>query len=360
MNWPSSRLCDLLATEIPLIQSPMSGSCTPELAAAVANAGGLGSLGLSGYGLSDVVERCRAARRATNGALNFNFLLYDIPDVSEEAWARATAALAPHYRSRGVEAPARPSRAGSAATDALIEAALAEGPSVMSFHYALPGPGLMARIKSRGVRVICTATTPDEARRLEAAGADAVIAQGAEAGGHRGTHADPCRARHTVNEIGLVALVPAIRDAVDIPVIAAGGIADGRGVAAAFMLGADGVQMGTAFLRCPEASVPDAHRRALASATANDTETTRALSGRPARALRNRLIDTFRDRPEDSAPYPLQFDAVAPLRDASLARDDGDFLSLWAGQGVGLAEAAPADTLLHRIARDALVRMGRV
>jgi nitronate monooxygenase len=241
----------------------------------------------------------------------------------------------------------------------MIETALAQGPEVMSFHFRLPEPDLLDRIKARGCRVICTATTPQEAVALERAGADAVIAQGQEAGGHRGSHADPGGPAALVNQIGTFALVPAIRDAVSLPVIAAGGVADGRGMAAALALGADGVQMGTAFLRCPESGVPAAHARALAAAGPGDTTVTRALSGRPARALRNALTAAFEGQEERAAPYPHQFAVTAPLREDSLARGDGDYLSLWAGQGVGLARAEPAAQVVARVAAEALAVLGR-
>jgi len=237
-----------------------------------------------------------------------------------------------------------------------VRAAIAGSPRVISFHFGLPEPDLVNEIKANGIKVMCSATSADEARLLEDAGCDAIIAQGWEAGGHRGIHSEPDGPAAAAGEIGTLALVPAVVDAVSVPVIAAGGISDPRGIAAAFMLGADGVQMGTAFLQCPESGICPAHRRALAVAKAGDTRVTRGFSGRPARAIRNRLTEALADRDDAIAPYPFQFDLIGPLRETSDARDDGDFIPLWAGQGVGLTKAVPAEEFVRRTA-DAALRL---
>lgn len=357
--WPSTRICELFGIEHPIVQAPMAGSDTPELAAAVTNAGGMGSMGFSGYSGDEIREKAAAARATTNGSLNYNFLVYRIPTADPVRWVRALEALAPFYEERGISsAPDAPGEWLEVNAER-VRAAIAGSPRVMSFHFALPEPDLVDEIKAADIKVICSATSADEARHLEDIGCDAIIAQGWEAGGHRGIHSNPESLAVGAGEIGTLALVPAVVDAVSVPVIAAGGISDARGIAAAFMLGADGVQMGTAFLQCPESGICAAHRRALAGAKAGDTRVTRGLSGRPARAIRNRLTEALSDRDDQVAPYPFQLDVIAPLRETSNVRDDGDFIPLWAGQGVGLTRAVPAAEFVQRTADAALRLLGR-
>lgn len=357
--WPSTRICELFGIEHPIVQAPMAGSDTPELAAAVTNAGGLGSMGLTGHSPDDIRKKTTAARATTNGALNYNFLVYRIPAADPVRWARAVEALAPLYSDRGImSAPDAPGEWLEVNPDR-VRAAIAGNPRVMSFHFGLPEPNLVDEIKAAGIKVMCSATSADEARRLENTGCDAIIAQGWEAGGHRGIHSDPDSLATGAGEIGTLALVPTVVDAVSVPVIAAGGICDPRGIAAAFMLGADGVQMGTAFLQCPESGICAAHRRALAGAKAEDTRVTRGFSGRPARAIRNRLTEALADRDDAIAPFPFQYDVIGPLRETSDAQDDGDFIPLWAGQGVGLTVAVPAAEFVQRTADAALRLLGR-
>jgi nitronate monooxygenase len=233
--------------------------------------------------------------------------------------------------------------------DAILEAVLAIRPPVVSFHFGLPHRDAVRALKAAGAVVLCSATTVAEARRLEAEGADAVIAQGYEAGGHRGTFAGPLDA----GTVATLPLVPQVASAVDVPVIAAGGIGDGRGIAAAFALGASGVQMGTAFLSCPEASVAPLYRQALLEAGDDSTRVTRVISGRPARGIRNRLVTELQDEEQAALAFPLQYSLTSPLAAASAARGSADFMALWAGQAVGLNRSLPAGELVGRLVEEA-------
>ena len=223
---------------------------------------------------------------------------------------------------------------------ALIEA---HRPRIVSFHFGLPAPDLLAAVKAAGAVVMCSATRVAEARLLAGQGADVIIAQGAEAGGHRGTFTG----LSVTQQAGTMALVPQIVDAVDRPVIAAGGITDGRGIAAALMLGASAVQMGTAFLFCPEAQVSNAHRKALLQARDNSTRLTRLFSGRPARSIVNDLMDLLEDLEDQTAPFPTQTSLIAPLR-----HEDGQWSSLWSGQAAGLGREMRATELVQQLAKE--------
>ncbi len=354
-GWPSRRLTDLLGVAHPIVQAPMKGSSTPELAAAVSNAGGLGSLGCAGMDAAELRELSAEMRRRTNAAFNLNFFAHGPVGTDTAALDAARAAVAPAYAAAGLGAPPEvvPLSAPSAfGTDAL-KALLAAPPPVASFHFGLPDGDAVARLRAAGVRVLATATTVAEARALEAAGVDAVIAQGWEAGGHRGAFAiEPPDAG-----VGLMALVPAIVDAVSVPVIAAGGIADGRGLAAAFMLGADGAQLGTAFLACPESAASDLHRRLLASAPDDATRLTRAHSGRPARAHRTRYVEAMSAADASVLPFPLMYPLSAPLAAANADPDDPEGRFLLYGQAAGLCRPLPAADLVARLVDEARARL---
>lgn len=352
--WPDIRLTDLLAITHPIVQAPMKGAATPALAAAVCNAGGLGSLGCAGLPPVAIRDALVEMRRRTNQAFNLNFFAHGPIAPDPEALARARSRLAPFYAAKGLGEPSvHLDPAPAAFGDDHLAALLADPPAVVSFHFGLPENDAVARLKAAGARVLATATTVAEARALEAAGVDAVIAQGWEAGGHRGAFA--VEADDT--GAGLVALVPQIADAVRVPVIAAGGIADGRGIAAAFALGASGVQLGTAFVPCPESAAPETHRAAIAAATDASTRLTRAVSGRPARAHRTRFIDAMAAETGALPDYPLMFPLSAPL----IASDDPDFRFLLYGQAAPLVRPLPAaDLVAHLVADTArvLARLG--
>jgi nitronate monooxygenase len=343
--WPDRRLTELFDISHPIIQAPMKGTSTPDLAAAVSNAGGLGSLGCAGLDPGGIREITVEMRRHTDRAFNLNFFAHGPVASDPEALQRAQARLAPFYAEKNLGAPwDRLEPAPAAFDEEHLQALLADPPAVVSFHFGLPPGDAVARLRAAGVRVLCTATTVAEAIELEQVGVDAVIAQGWEAGGHRGAFAvTPDDAG-----VGTLALVPQIADAVAVPVIAAGGIADGRGIAAAFALGAAGVQLGTAFIRCPESSAPPAHRAAVAAGTAASTRLSRAVSGRPARAHRNRYIDTLAAETGALPEYPLMYQLAAPL----VATGDPDFRFLLYGQAAALAREEPAADVVARLVAD--------
>jgi nitronate monooxygenase len=331
----------------PIIQAPMAGGpTTPELIVAVGAAGGLGSLGAAL--LSADVIRTTAAVIRTRSNRPFAINLFVLPPAAPEPSlvAAALARLAPLHAELGLPPPVAPSSFASA-LDEQIDTVLEIAPAVVSTHFGPPPPRLVAGCRARGIAIFATATTVAEAVHLEACGADAVVAQGAEAGGHRGSFL----AGSLPAEIGMIALVPAIVDHVGIPVIAAGGIMEARGIRAAMALGAAAVQMGTAFLACPEAGTHPLHKAALA--TAAGTMVTRGVTGRHARGLRNRLLETL-DRDADTAPdYPLQNALSSGLRAAAARDGRADLMAMWAGQGHRLARAEPAGDLVARWAAEA-------
>jgi nitronate monooxygenase len=332
-----NRLCALLGVRVPILQAPMAGYATPALAAAVGNAGGLGALGSATLALPEVAAQVAAFRGQSNAGINLNFFCHPEPLATDTP--EMLAALAPFHDAAGVPRPtALPAAPYPAFGPDHLDWLLANPPAVASFHFGHPGEAAVARLRAAGIRVIATATSVAEARAHEAAGVDAVIAQGWEAGGHRGAK-DPAPPDAGV---GLMALLPQVVDAVRVPVIAAGGIMDGRGIAAALMLGASGVQMGTAFLRCPEAATSPRHRAALAQATDDETHLTHGFSGRPARARITDLGLALQHVP--MAPYPLP----RPITQA-LAADNPFLLH---GQGAPLARDLPAADLMAQLSEE--------
>lgn len=360
--WPDTRLCAALGIEVPILLAPMAGSVTPDLAAAVSHAGGLGGLGL-GIGTPEAIaEAARAMRARSNAGYNLNlFVLPDLPPQTQAERAAMRALLQPWYDRAGLgEVPDPPLVAPPAGLDEALVRALEEvRPRVVSFHFGLPGPDVMARLKAAGIRVICSATTVEEARAVEAAGCDAVIAQGWEAGGHRGAH----RPNGLGDGVGTMALVPQVVDAVTIPVIAAGGIGDGRGIAAAFALGAAGVQMGTAFLSCPECGTDENRRMLLTTAEDTDTQVTDAFSGRAARARRSTYAEEMRPHAGRFAAYGQMYGFTEPLMARFDALDPAALSFHLYGQAAALNRAIPAGELVATLAAEAqavLQRMGRV
>jgi nitronate monooxygenase len=349
--WPDQRLCDLFAVDIPIVQAPMAGAMDTDLAVAVAQAGGLGSLPAGMLDPGRLREQVALFReRAPGKSVNLNFFNHALPlrnNAREHAWHEA---LRPYYAEYGLEvATATPSAIRAPFDGALCETVEDVEPEVVSFHYGLPSEDLLARVKATGCKVIASATTVAEARHLAERGCDAVIAQGLEAGGHRGMFLNLDLAR----QVGTFALVPQVADAVAVPVIAAGGIGDARGIVAALALGAAGVQIGTAYLCCPEAKIRDTHRAALRDARDDGTVITNVLTGRPARSVVNRAIRELGPISGIAPEFPLASAALAPLAAAAQAQGSGDFSPLWAGQAAALGRAMPARELTLALAAEA-------
>ena len=348
-RWPETPLTELLGLSLPIVLAPMAGSGTPELAAAVSDAGGLGSLGCGSAEPAAIPQMVAQMRRRTEGPFNLNFFAHRAPVPDPGIRSRAVERLAPYYRELGIAPPADAAeQPGPGFSDAALQALLASPPPVVSFHFGLPELDTVARLKGAGCRILATATSVAEARALEADGVDAVIAQGWEAGGHRGA----AEIEDAGSGVGLMALLPQVVDAVSVPVIAAGGIADGRGIAAALMLGASGVQLGSAFLSCPEAGISAAHRRAIATARDSDTTLTLAYSGRPCRLRRNRYVT---EMARDTVPvpdFPLTYALTAPLRAAEDPERSEDFQFFLYGQGAAMNRAIPAAVLVATLAAE--------
>lgn len=342
-------LQQLLGTELPIIQAPMAGVQDAALAVAVSNAGGLGSLPCAMLSLDAVRREVAAIRSQSAKPFNVNFFCHTPSAPSPEREARWRAALAPYYRDLGIDASdtsAGPERAPFSAEVAELLSELR--PPVVSFHFGLPPPVLLARVKACGATILASATTLEEAAWLEAQGVDAIIAQGFEAGGHRGMFLS----EDLTTQLGTFALVPQIVRKVQLPVIAAGGIADSTGVAAAMRLGAAGVQVGTAYLMCPEATTSAVHRAALKSEAARHTAVTNLFTGRPARGIVNRLMKELGPMSSVVPAFPLAASALAPLRSSAERLGSGDFSPLWCGQNSSKCREIPAGLLTRDLAAD--------
>jgi nitronate monooxygenase len=347
-----------LALDHPIIQAPLAGGGdTPELVSAVSEAGALGFIGATYLTPAQIREAAEIVRARTSRPFGIN-LFAPIPEPETVHQPQlAVDRVAPYYAELGLPAPTLPTVV-SLPFDEQLAVALESGASVFSFTFGvLPADAIIA-IKARGMFLMGTATTVEEAVVLERAGVDAVIAQGSEAGGHRGTFIGAIED----GMVGTMALVPQVADAVGIPVIASGGIMDGRGIAAALALGAGAVQMGTAFLTCNEAGVPDAYKERIMQAGEHETRLTKAFSGRLARGIVNRFM-TEVDQPGASSPilpFPLQNALTRPLRNAAAKHGRSEYLSLWAGQGTRMARRQPADQLIARLAQETNATLHRL
>ena len=322
----------------------MAGATSPDMAIVVANAGALGSLGCALQAADQVVADASAARAGTNRTLNYNFFVHRSPVDDPAKTAAAKAVLKPWYDMFGLGEPAEPRETHRTFDQAMCDVLLDQRPNVVSFHFGLPNAKLVQQIKDKECKILTSATSAAEAVWLEQNGADAIISQGYEAGGHNGWFLP----RNGADLAGTMALVPRIVDAVNVPVIAAGGIADGRGIAAALMLGAAGVQIGTAFLATPECQSHDVHKSAVIAATGDDTMHTAAFSGRAARTITNpyaREMAKVIDWPD----FPLLNAATVPIRAATAKDGSGAGFALWAGQAVGLARAETTSEVIERL-----------
>ena len=346
-----------LKIRVPVIQAPMAGGGdTAELVSAVSNAGGLGCIGAAYLTPEQIVERGRQVRAATSQPFGINlFAPQPVPNVSASDVSKAVAKIAPYFKELGLPEPAAPALPRHNFDDQMA-ACLDSGATLFSFTFGALPRNTIEEIKRRGLLAAGTATTVQEAIALVEAGVDAVIAQGSEAGGHRGTFATEFKA----GAIGSMALIPQIADAVPVPVIASGGIMDGRGIAAALTLGASAAQMGTAFLTCKEAGIPAAYKEAILAATEEQTRLTAAFSGRPARGIENRLLRDYESAGEAILPFPHQNALTRPLRSEAARQNRSEYLSLWAGQGLRMARRSSAADLVARLdaeISDALARI---
>ncbi|MDA1100352.1 MAG: nitronate monooxygenase [Proteobacteria bacterium] len=348
--WPHRDFLDLVGVELPIVQAPMAGAGGAAMAVATCEAGGLGSLPCALLGADKVRAEIGVIRQQTKRPINVNFFCHTPapPDAAREAGWRSY--LAEYYAELDLD----PSVAAPGVSRAPFDEEMCEivedlKPEVVSFHFGLPAPALLDRVRAAGCRVMSSATTVAEARWLEDRGCNVIIAQGAEAGGHRGMFLTD----NVASQAGTMALVPQVVDAVKVPVIAAGGIGDGRGIAAAFALGAAGAQVGTAYLFTPEALVSDLHRAALKTARDDQTALTNLFSGKPARGLLNRIMREKGPMSGMTPGFPTAGGALAPLKAKAEARGATDFSSLWSGQSAGLCREMGAGALTRQLAADA-------
>ncbi len=347
--WPNNQLLDLLDIEQPIVQAPMAGAQDAELAIAVAQGGGLGSIPCAMLAPEQIQEQFRLFKQAVQKPLNLNFFCHpDLPHdrEQEQAWRQA---LSRYYLAAGIDLNTPLPNASRSPFQAIHAELIQElKPEVVSFHFGLPTAKLLDQVKQSGALVLSSATSVQEALWLKERGCDVVIAQGYEAGGHRALFLDT----RTDTQVGLMALLPQIVDACDLPVIAAGGIADGRGITAAFALGASGAQLGTAFLFCPEAKISALHQQALANSDANSSALSNIFTGKPARGILNKAMRELGPISTDTPDFPYAASAIAPLRSAAEQQASTDFTPLWSGQAAPLGRSLPAEQLLHVLAQE--------
>lgn len=353
MSWPDTRLLELFGVDLPILLAPMANFAGLDMALAVAEAGGLAALPCAALNAEQIKEAVAKFRAQSSKPLNFSFFCHATPEQNvkkERAWLSRIAA---YFEELGVSPPSPPLSAGHAPFGEAACGAIEDlKPEIVSFHFGLPPGHLLARVKATGCTLLSTATTLREAEFLEAHGVDAIIAQGAEAGGHRGMFLET----DISTQVGTFALVRAISAVVGLPVIAAGGIADGPAIAASFALGASAAQIGTAYLVCPESTISPLHRKALAD-PARETAITNLLTGRPARGIINRFMRE-QGPMDDAAPaFPFARPAIAPLRVKAEERGSTDFSPLWSGQAAVLPQPMNAGALTRKLAEDAIASL---
>jgi nitronate monooxygenase len=353
-SWHDRRILDLFGIDLPILQAPMAGTSTPELAVAVSEAGGLGALACAQLNAEQARKDLAFIRQGTRRPINVNFFCHTPPAPQPERVAAWRTLLAPYYRELGLDPDAPIPETNRVPFDEAFCALMEEAkPEVVSFHFGLPAPALLARVRAIGAKIISSATTVAEARWLEERGVDAVIAMGLEAGGHRG---------HFLSDdlglqMGTFALVPQVVDAVKVPVIAAGGITDARGIVAALALGASAVQIGTAYMLTPEAKVTAAHREALRTAGERHTLLTTLFTGRPARGFVNRIMRDLGAINPAAPSFPLAAGALLPLKAKAEPAGSTDFTNLWSGQAASLGKEMPAGALTRLLASEALRKL---
>ena len=357
MKWQDRRLLDLFGIEHPLIQAPMAGVSSPQMAVAASEAGGMGAIAAAILTPETLRGELQIVQQGTGRPTSVNFFVHKDPTADparDPGWRKR---LAAYYRELGLSPDAGaggPVRAPFNA--AMCEVVLEYKPKVVSFHFGMPDAALVRRLKDARILVISSATTAEEARWLEGQGCDAVIAQGNEAGGHRGMFLTDDIARQP----GTMALVPQVVDAVKVPVIATGGIGDGRGIAAALALGAAGVQIGTAFMLTPEAKTGPLHRAALKQANDNSTTLTNIFTGRPARGIVNRYVREVGPISPDAPQFPLAAGGSQPLRAAAESKGSADFTPLWSGQAPTFAREMPTTALIAKLVEETAAVLKRL
>ncbi|MEP1206863.1 MAG: nitronate monooxygenase [Rhizobiaceae bacterium] len=342
--WSQNALTERLNLKWPIFQAPMAELTTPTLAAAVSEAGGLGALGMWGFSGEEAERRVAGFRQQSGGSLNVNYPLWNHTGDISGTGGEMRAVLQKLYDKEGLGSVPDPVGSAGGVSDDHLSMLEKMKPELLSFHFGLPDTTTVRAIKDMGIFIISSATTVAEARQLEAQGVDAVIAQGLEAGGHRGTFTDVDASMQP----GLFALLPQVVDAVNVPVIAAGGVSDGRTIAAAFVLGASAVQLGTAFLRCEEANVSQTHRAGLKDGRDANSVVTPLLSGRPARFIKNQLIDELTQSGAKPVAFPAQMGLTHPLGETGKK----ELAPLYAGQSVALTRELPAGELVEQLARE--------
>ena len=349
-TWPDTRILDLLGIDVPIIQAPMAGATTPAMVIAANQAGALGSMPAAALSTEQLREALATIRQGSTRPINVNFFCHQPPLVDDERDRQWKHLLEPYYRELGADFDA-PTPVSNRAPfdDAACQVVEAFCPEVVSFHFGLPEKALLDRVKATGAKVLSSATTVEEAVWLEQQGCDAIIAMGLEAGGHRGIFLSD----GLNTQIGLMALVPQIVDAVSVPVIAAGGIGDARGIVAAFALGASAVQMGTAYLFTPEANVSASHHHALRHAQASETALTNLFTGRPARGIVNRVMRELGAINPLAPAFPRAGGALMPLK----AKDEAGFSNLWSGQALRLGKDIGTFELTRELARQTLAKL---
>jgi nitronate monooxygenase len=355
--WPDRRILDLLKIEHPILLGPMASAVDFVLATAVAQGGGLGAIPCAMFTAEQLRQQLGKFRAGTQAPVNVNFFCHTPPVLNNAREVRWRERLKPYYEELGID-PAAPVPSSNRAPfdDAFCAVIEDLKPEIVSFHFGLPPAPLYARVKQAGCLVLSSATTVAEACWLEAHGVDAVIAQGYEAGGHRGMFLTD----NLATQVGTFALVPQVVDAVKVPVIAAGSVADARGIVAAFALGAAAVQLGTAYLHCPEAKITALHRAALRAARDDGTACTNLMTGRPARGFVNRVMREIGPISDVAPEFPLAGGALAPLRAKAEAQGSGDFSPMWSGEAAALGRAMPAAELTRTLAAEALAQLARL
>ena len=349
--WPNEQFIKLVGIDLPIIQAPMAGSALSDMVVAVCEAGGLGSLACALLSPEQASKEFETIRRRTSRPINANFFCHQPQreDRTREInWRRRLDAY--YVQLELDDNSSLPNSARAPFDDKMCDLVMEFHPEVVSFHFGLPDKNLLLRVKSAGAKILSSATSVDEARWLEDQGCDAIIAQGFEAGGHRGIFLT----QDVSTQVGTMALVPQVVDAVKVPVIAAGGIADARGILAAFALGAAAVQIGTAYLHCPEVQISPLHRQALRDVKDNETAIANVFTGRPARAIVNRFMREVGPMSDDAPEFPLAAATLAPLRAKSEMAGSTDFTPMWSGQAARLARELPAAELTKQLAVGAL------